>query len=170
MHFINIGKMEKKLPAHVIAVGAIVLNDNGEILLVKDNRRGWAIPGGMVEIEENLTDALKREVNEEAGIEIEVGELFCVSSNTCHYPGYNGVKEVPTKIILDFICRAVSDTPRPSEENSESAFFPKERVMSLVEHPAIRERMKMYMEYDGRPAYLEYVTRPEYELRLKRKV
>ncbi len=162
--------MEKKLPAHVIAVGAIALNDNGEILLVKDNRRGWAIPGGMVEVGENLTDALKREVNEEAGIVIEVGELFCVSSNTCHYPGYNGVKEVPTKIILDFICQAVSGTPRPSEENSESAFFPIDRAMELIEHPAIRERFKMYTDYDGRPAFLEYVTQPEYELKLERKI
>lgn len=57
---------------------------------------------------------------EEAGVDIEVSEVFCISSNKRKNPGYNGVKEIPTKIMLDFICRAKSGTPRPSDENSES--------------------------------------------------
>ena len=79
-----------------------------------------------------------------------------------------GIVKIPTKIMLDFICKAKSGTPRPSEENSESAYVPKEKVLDLIQGPAYKERFKAYLEYKGRPTYLEYVTKPIFELRLKR--
>jgi len=156
------------MPAHIIAAAGVVRNGNHEVLMIKNDRRGWEFPGGMVEVGENVIDAVKREIMEEAGIAIEVGEVFCISSNTGKHPGYNGVKEVPTKIMLDFICQAKSGTPRPSEENSESAYIPEGKVLGLIEAPAAIERYKAYLEYTGRPAYLEYVTYPSFELKLKR--
>ena len=159
---------ERFLPTHIIAAAGVVLNENGEILLVNTPRHGWVLPGGIVEVGENVIDGVKREVLEETGVSVEVGELFCVSSNTEKYPGYNGVKEVPTKLMLDFICRAAGGAPRPSEENTESAYFSPEQVMDLIEYPAIRERFQAYLEYAGRPICLEYVTKPEYRLKLKR--
>ena len=105
---------------------------------------------------------------EETGIDIEVGEVFCISSNTGKYPGYHGVKEIPTKIMLDFICRAKGGTPRPSDENSESKYVAKAKALELIQAPAIIERYKAYLEYTGRPIYLEYITNPSFELKLKR--
>ncbi len=35
----------------------------------------WSIPGGRVEPQESLTDAVRREVLEETGLEVEVGEV-----------------------------------------------------------------------------------------------
>lgn len=156
------------MPTHIIAAAGVVINEKDEILMVKTHNAGWVFPGGQVEVGENVIDAVKREIMEEAGVEIEVGELFCVSSNTGKYPGYNGVKEVPTKIMLDFVCRAKGGTPRPSEENSESAYFPKDEVLNLIKAPAIIERFKAFLEYEGRPTYLAYKTRPEFELEVKR--
>lgn len=156
------------MPTHILAGAGIVINENKEILLVKTHRGGWVFPGGQVEVGENVIDAVKREIMEEAGVEVEVGEVFCISSNTGKYPGYNGVKEVPTKIMLDFICKAKGGTPRPSEENSESAYFPKERALELIQAPSAAERYRAYLTYTGRPTYLEYVTKPSFELKLKR--
>lgn len=156
------------MPTHIIAGAGIVINENDEILMVKTYNSGWVFPGGQVEVGENVIDAVKREIMEEAGIDIEVGEVFCISSNTRKYPGYNGVKEIPTKIMLDFICKAKGGTPRPSDENSESAFIPKDKVLELIQAPAIIERYKAYLEYAGRPIYMEYVTKPSFELKLKR--
>ena len=158
------------MPTHIIAAAGIVINDNDEILMVKANRGGWVFPGGQVEVGENVIDAVKREVMEETGIEIEVGEVFCISSNTCKYPGYNGVKEVPTKIMLDFLCREKGGIPRPSDENAESAFFSREKARELITAPAVAERFKAYLEYAGRPVYLEYVTKPSFQLKLKREI
>ena len=151
-----------------IAGAGIVINDKDEILMVKAHNAGWVFPGGQVEVGENVIDAVKREIMEEAGVDIEVGEVFCISSNTGKYPGYNGVKEVPTKIMLDFICKAKGGIPRPSDENSESAYFSKDKVLDLIQAPAIIERYKAFLEYAGRPIYMEYITRPAFELRLKR--
>ena len=163
--------MENKewvMPTHIIAGAGIVINERDEVLMVKTHNAGWVFPGGQVEVGENVIDAVKREIMEEAGVDIEVGEVFCIASNTGKYPGYNGVKEVPTKIMLDFICKAKGGTPRPSDENSESAYVPKEEVLKLIQTPAIIERYKAYLEYAGRPIYLEYVTRPSFQLKLKR--
>lgn len=156
------------MPTHIIAGAGIVTNENNEILLVKTYNAGWVFPGGQVEVGENVIDAVKREVMEEAGVDIEVGEVFCISSNTGKYPGYNGVKEIPTKIMLDFICRARGGEPRPSDENSESAFIAKDEVLNLIQTPAVVERYKAYLEYAGRPIYMEYVTKPSFQLKLKR--
>ncbi len=155
------------IPTHIIAGAGVVINDKDEVLMVKTYNAGWVFPGGQVEVGENVIDAVKREIMEETGIDVDVGEVFCISSNTGKYPGYNGVEEVPTKIMLDFICKAVSGTPRPSDENSESAYVSKEKALELIQSPNIIERYKAYMEYSGRPVYMEYVTRPCFELKLK---
>ncbi len=163
--------MENKvwvMPTHIIAGAGIVINENDEVLMVKTYNAGWVFPGGQVEVGENVIDAVKREIMEEAGIDIEVGEVFCISSNTGKHPGYNGVKEIPAKIMLDFICKAKGGIPRPSDENSESAYVPKDKVLELIQTPAIIELYKAYLEYTDRPIYMEYVTKPAFKLKLKR--
>ncbi len=159
---------ERVMPVHIIAAAGIVINEKDEILMIKNLRRGWEFPGGQVEAGENVINAVRREILEETGIEVEVGELFCISSNTCKYPGYNDVKEIPTKIILDFICHSKGETPGTSDENSETAFIPKSRALELIRTPAYIERYKAFLEYTGRPIYLEYVSKPEFRLKLKR--
>ena len=162
---------ERFLPTHIVSAGAIVLNDRGEVLLVKDVRKdAWTFPGGIIEEGEGVLDGVKREVLEETGITVEVGELFCVTSNTCKYPGYNGVKVVPTKVMLDFVCRATGGTPRPSEENTQTAWFPLDQAQRLITAPALAVRLQAYLEYTGPPAFLEYVTRPAFELKAKRTI
>jgi 8-oxo-dGTP diphosphatase len=64
--------------APVVAVGALVIDD-GRLLMVKRDREPgkglWTVPGGRVEHGEYLDQALRREVKEETGLEIEVGGL-----------------------------------------------------------------------------------------------
>lgn len=163
------GEKEWVMPTHIVAAAGVVTNDKGEILMVKTYNANWVFPGGQVEVGENLIDAVKREIWEESGIEVEVGEVFCISSNTAKNPGHSGVKEIPTKVMFDFICREVGGSIRTSEENSDTGWFPKNEILSMMETPAYIERYKAYLEYDGRPTYLEYITRPNFELKFKRK-
>ncbi len=65
-----------------VGVGAVIVKD-GKILLVKranePKRLKWSIPGGLVNEGETLAEALKREIMEECGLEISVGDVACVS-------------------------------------------------------------------------------------------
>jgi 8-oxo-dGTP diphosphatase len=56
--------------------------DDGKMLLVNTRRTGkYFFPGGAVEVGESLEEALQREVKEETGLEIEVGDLFQFREN-----------------------------------------------------------------------------------------
>ena len=158
---------DKTLPSHLVCAAGVVLNDRDEILLVKHHRQGWVYPGGIVETGENLIGAVKREIWEETGITVEVGQLFCIASNTTAHPGYNGVREVPTKVNLDFLCTYTSGEIRSSDENSETKWVSVDQALSLITYPPIVDRFQTYLEYAGRPSYLEYAGWPEYELKLK---
>jgi mutator protein MutT len=67
-----------------VGVGALIVDDLGQVFLARrgpqaKNERGlWEFPGGSVEFGEPLADALRREMREEFGMEIEVGELLDV--------------------------------------------------------------------------------------------
>lgn len=62
----------------VPAVAAVIVQD-GKLLLIKravePSKGRWSVPGGSVEWGEPLVEALKREVREETGLEIEVDGL-----------------------------------------------------------------------------------------------
>lgn len=157
----------KIMPTHIVTVAGIIENKQQEILLVKNYHGGWVFPGGQVEVGENLVDALKREMLEESGIEIQIDNLFCISSNTCTYPGYDGVKMVPTKVMFDFIGKPIGGKIHTSEENSETKWVSRENVLEYIEAPAIIERYKTYLSYEKAVTYIEYVTKPKFEVKLK---
>ena len=59
----------KIIKPETFGVRAIVLNDFNQILLVKHTYSDeWYLPGGKVHKNESLTDAIKRELQEEVGI------------------------------------------------------------------------------------------------------
>lgn len=157
-------------PTHIVAGAGVVLNEEGKVLLVKVHNAGWVFPGGQVENGENIIDAVKREIMEESGITVEVEQLFCISSNTCEYPGYNGIKTVPTKVMMDFVCRSTGGTLGISEENSESGWYTKDEAEKMITAPSIIKRFNAYLEFEGQVKYLEYVTKPEFELKEERHV
>ena len=66
------------VPPIVVAVGAIVTRDERILLVQRGHppaQGSWSIPGGRVELGETLPQALRREILEECGLEIAVGDL-----------------------------------------------------------------------------------------------
>lgn len=62
-----------------LRVYGLLINERNEVLLADERRNGHAFtkfPGGGLEWGEGITDCLKREFQEELGIDIEVGDLF----------------------------------------------------------------------------------------------
>jgi mutator protein MutT len=82
-----------------IAAAALIFNPEGKILVVrraKEPERGkLAFPGGFIDADETAEEAVRREVREEVGMELDRIEYLCSFPN--RYP-YRGV----TYIVLDF--------------------------------------------------------------------
>ena len=74
------------IPYKLIGVG-VIWNDQGQILIDRRRPEGllgglWEFPGGKIEPGETIEDCIKREINEELGIGIEVGEHLITIDHT----------------------------------------------------------------------------------------
>jgi ADP-ribose pyrophosphatase YjhB (NUDIX family) len=126
----------------VVAVGAVVRNDCGKVLLIERTDNGlWALPGGAQEIGESVTDAVCREVREETGIEIEVTGLTGIYSDPAHVIAYDD-GEVRQEFSLCFAARAISGSPRPSSESRQAHWVAPDQVSGLNIHPSMRLRIQ----------------------------
>lgn len=133
---------ERSLPSHCVSGAAIVTNDEGKFLLVKNPRKGWEFPGGLVEWGESVAEATKREVREESGVEIEITGFSGVYSSTAVRPGYNGVKIIPPSVNIVFKGRYVSGEPRTSDESVDVGWFTRDEALELL-----KDRERVYMRF-----------------------
>ncbi|WP_339292439.1 NUDIX domain-containing protein [Paenibacillus sp. FSL W8-0187] len=109
-----------------------------------------------MEVGENLKDALVREIKEESGIATTVSYLIGVYSNKGIFKWYDGVTDVPTQVMFDFVCKPVGGELAVSEETTDSRWVAKDRVLDFITHPAIRTRYQAYLEFNGAVNYMEY--------------
>src|ERR1700759_3381443 len=68
-------------PRFAVTAGAVVRDESGRVLLLKHTLRkgsGWGIPGGFLARGEQPEEAVRREVREETGLELESVELAFV--------------------------------------------------------------------------------------------
>jgi ADP-ribose pyrophosphatase YjhB (NUDIX family) len=101
-------------------VGAVVLDDEGRLLLVRRARPPgeglWSLPGGRIEPGESAEEALAREVAEETGLLVRVGPP--VGRVLREAPG-GGVFE-----IRDFACVVRGGRLRAGDDAAEARWVP----------------------------------------------
>lgn len=107
-------------PVPRVVVSGVVMDAAGRYLLVRRRDDGlWCCPGGHVDYAETVLAALHREVQEEAGVAIEVERLVGV------YSVFGPSAPVPGKhyVALSFLCRHTAGEPRPGGDELEARFF-----------------------------------------------
>ncbi len=105
-----------------IATKALIINDKGQILILREastyregtNVGRYHLPGGRLNPGEAFLDGLKREVNEETGLEIEIGKPIYVGE---WRPVIKGVQNQIVAIF--FICKPLTKEVRLSEEHDD---------------------------------------------------
>ena len=122
---------------HLVSVAALVTNEKNEILLVNSPWRGWEYPGGLIEPGESFEAALKREVREEAGVEIEI-------------TGFVGIcKNVERNIVnIDFTARYTGGELTTSEESTEVGWFSVEKAFEIITFPLTKKRLANMLSGD----------------------
>lgn len=69
----------KALPKKRMSAGALLFNDNNEILIVRPSYKDhWSIPGGVVDKNESPREAGLRETKEEVGIDLDDLKFLCI--------------------------------------------------------------------------------------------
>ncbi|MEG2892101.1 MAG: (deoxy)nucleoside triphosphate pyrophosphohydrolase [Clostridium sp.] len=115
----------------VKVVGAIIENENNEILCALRSPEmslpnNWEFPGGKIEENESIKEAIEREIREELLCNIEYISTF--NDNTHEYD----------KFIVNLItvkCKLISGNPTASE-HSKLIWLSRENLNSLVWAPA----------------------------------
>lgn len=131
---------------------------DGRLLLVRrSSRRGrgnWQIPGGFVEQDETMEQAVVREVQEEAGVTAEVVGVLGIRNR------YDPDSDNSTYVILAL--RPVGGEPTPDEREVDMAgYFSLEEIDALEQVPPInREVARRALDPDHRLLDPQVVTQP----------
>ncbi len=92
---------------------AVVLGPEGVLLAVRAELLGWELPGGHAHAGESGEQAVRREVLEETGIEVEVEARVAKYLRSGFRP----------HVAHIYRCRYISGTPRESDETAAVAWF-----------------------------------------------
>ncbi len=112
-------------------VGAMVIKD-GKILLVKrgvePNKGLWAIPGGMLKLGETMRECAAREILEETGVIVAIGECVYV---------FDLIERDETGkikfhfVVVDFTALYVAGEPKGADDAEEAGWFGSEELYDL---------------------------------------
>lgn len=111
----------------ILAASAVIVDDSDRVLLVlranEPDAGCWTVPGGRVEKDESLANAVVREVMEETGLTVDVQREL-------------GTLEVPTGSggtyeIHDFLASVGSGTVTPGDDAVDAKWFTREEMQRV---------------------------------------
>jgi 8-oxo-dGTP diphosphatase len=155
------------VPAIPASSGALIFDRDRRLLILKPTyKKGWTIPGGIMEADgESPWEACQREVREETGLRVDRGRLACVDFRRPR-PARPDRPDRPGGMRFLFDCGTVGPSGLgalvlQAEEIAESRLLPVPEALPLLSKP-VRRRVRattraldrgtgvIYLE-DGRP-------------------
>ena len=126
----------------LVGASAIIRDERGQVLLVRRSDTGqWALPAGIMEMDEAIAETVVREVQEETGLQVEpvrlVGLYTDPALENVTYPHGDQVHVVNAT----FECRIVCGALEPDgSETRDAAYFSLEALPPLRPAHLVRIR------------------------------
>jgi len=143
--------MKRDYPEHpIIGVGAVII-EGGRVLLVRRDteplRGEWSVPGGMLELGEKLRDGVRREVQEETGIDVEPGDVLdvfdSIFADTLGRTQYHYV-------LIDYLCRPLGGEPRAGSDVSDVRWVSAEALPAMGLRESIEQVVRKALSMAGK--------------------
>jgi ADP-ribose pyrophosphatase YjhB (NUDIX family) len=121
-------------------VGAVIVED-GRLLLIRRGRgayRGyWAVPGGRQQRGETMREAVIREVREETGLIVDVGDVVWAGDimDGAQPPAYHYV-------VVDFAATPTGGHLEAGDDAAEVRWVPMEEVRSMRLTPTMNDLLE----------------------------
>lgn len=130
-----------------VGVDALLRDSQERILLVNPSYKpDWDLPGGMAEGNESPRDALRRELKEELGLQVPLGDLLCVDWVAPHGPWDDSLMFIFDAGVLSSI--QVRDLSITDDEITEFRFVPPDEAPDLL-RPGQWKRVQAALEALG---------------------
>tara|TARA_Y100000031_G_C8109229_1_gene332640 strand:- start:73 stop:570 length:498 start_codon:yes stop_codon:yes gene_type:complete len=128
---------------HIVAVTALIKNFKGDkFLMVKRHQNEiafagkWAFPGGKVERKESILESLKREVLEEAGLDIYDEKVFLKD--------YTFVRPDDQNVVgMTFLVKAMNEAVKISEDFEDFVWISPEDLPNYDHIPGMEEEVAL---------------------------
>lgn len=125
-----------------------LIKEQGRLLILKnttDNPQ-WELPGGLLEIEEDMEFGLKREVKEETGIEISVEKLVVTWDHWLKSFKFKDNKVLDIRVIgLAYFCSKTGGKIKLSHEHSQYKWTTKKELLNLNFAPNSKIAINAYI-------------------------
>lgn len=136
-----------------VGVGAVVFRGD-DVLVIKRGKPPfegqWSIPGGGLEHGERVIDAVRREVHEETGLEIEIIGLLDVFDALPRQTGKTGDGFSNHTVIIDYVAEWISGEPVAGDDAAEAEFVAFETALERFSWDVTRQALKKAGEIRAR--------------------
>jgi nucleoside triphosphatase len=125
-------------------VGALIFNPEGKLFLMRSHkwRDKYVIPGGHIELGESMEQALRREIKEETGLDIDDVEFIGFQEFILD----DAFWKKRHFIFFDYVCTTQSVQVTLNDEAQEYVWVPLAEALALPVEPYTRRTIQTYIQ------------------------